>query len=1060
MRKSVLILAIIGLCACEREQAVEQTIEDGTTYSISASLQCATKGNIADDATLEGFSWIILKDDIVLYSGSGPMSGLKLTANALYNVIAWANTAGGKGGLDLGVDYALELIEDYGLDGLLNLTYSFSNLRSDWLDMKIPASCFARELSPSELDLLDGSADGSIRLPLSRLTAKVNLDIRCDDMLQTMFPSEILDGHSYGIVVNSLTLGGLAQNVGLFRSELNSRSSSAGTFDQSDGALTYCLYVPESLGGELLAGNTNPAGKNYQAVLGAGANPNAYPYVEASVTFSAYKVSSPFTKTYRFYLGSNSTSNFDVVRNHEYNITLLLGYNGLDVSDTWKLSGETSALDKRSCSLQSCKTRAAAGEKLVLTAFYEYNGGENAAADFYLRQNGFALCSEADKNTYLSTGAAPAGFTQLDENSCILECRQCHHYYTGFPASTGSSRQTWMERNLDCSGSEVSCMWCGAVLFTQGGGGDWELFNGFSGTFTGTSINCLNQYACDFEYTIPTTVHVGDVLRLYAVTRDGGASDYVDITVSNEHGYPHFESPLGNQMYVAQKTSLAATRWAKGIYGASPSFSFSISAVNGSGAADSGVAGIGAIDSKTVSVSAKKPGTFTVTCTCNGMEAGTFTGMISAPSIGYPGTQTAHSLTVGNNGVSTAFTNPVYIVQDEGEWVEYTSYDPALYASCLGTPTGSLADGNGWIGWSSGSPSSVYLKHAYKNGVVSAENAVPYMSPSVSLGRIRFCSPVLAGPQCDIPVYFDSKYSSISLIKDYGIYYMYTADSSLIPSQPTLRFNVDWPDISLSEDDFFAEIDGAQVPLSQVIGAIGIAAGRYSFIAGTVGNKRVYWRLKGTEEDCLQVDICRITVKKKYIGSVTVSCDEDNTETLKSIYGGFVSWLDSPVGAFSTCSSFEIDSGTLQGFRVYVGCKNLVKELFRINRTAVLPTEGVYDPSPATGDTNNWNFYHSERDAVYYSQAKHFYDDTSLSYTAAMARWCSYYYLGLFLRTIETHGFGMEQYKSFNSPLFVPATSPQTVSGVTWNKVSDSAGKAVWESADGFQICEFTYNKW
>lgn len=1057
MRKTALIFAIIGLCSCRREAPAPLMAEEGLTYSISATLECDTKGNIADDSALDAFSWIILRGDIVLYSGTGNMGGLRLTANAKYNVIAWVGTSGG---LDLDVDDALELLEDYGLDGVLDLVYSFSSQRSDWLGLKLPASYYAGGISPSELDALDGSPDGNIHLPLRRLTAKLNLDIQCDDMLRTMFPSETVGAQAYGVAVNSVALGGISQNVGLFKSERNTRNASTGTLDQTDGALTYSFYVPESLGGELLPGNTSPAGKNYQAVLAAGANPNAYPYVEVSITFSAYKVSSPFTKTYRFYLGGNSTSNFDVVRNHEYNITLLLGWGGLDVSDTWKLSGETSALDGRSCGLQSCKTHAAAGEKIVLTANYEYNGGGNSAADFYLRPNGFALCTGADKISWLSTGTQPSGFTQLGEDSYILECRECHHYYTGLPASTGSTRQVWMSSNLAMTGNEAYCMWCGAFLFRQGGAEDWFLFNKVSGTFTGTNVNCLNQYSCDFEYTVPKSAQVGDVIRLWAVTRDGGASSYVDITVSNQHGYPRFESSLGDKIYVAQKTSLTATRWARGIYGNKPSFSFSISAENSSGAADSGVAIIGANYSNSVSISAKKPGTFTVTCTCNGMDAGAFSGTISAPGIGYPGAQTSHSLTVGNNGVATTFTNPVYIIQDGGEWVEYTSYDASLFASCLGTPTGSLSDGKGWIGWSSGSPSTVYLEHAYRNGVTEDGNLVPYQTPSARLDQIRFRSPILSGPHCDIPVYFDPKYSSLALIDDYGTYYNYIADSNLIPSQNSTQFNVasHWADLIFPSDEFFAEADGTAVPLNQVIN--GQTGGNYSYVTGTLGSKRVYWQLKGTAADNYQLDICRIRVKQKYIGSITISCDADNTETLTDRYAGFASWNDTPVGSYNTYETFEVTSKTLQGFRVYVGCRNLVKDLFRINHTAMLPTQDVYDPSPATGNTHNWNFYHSESDAVYYSQAKHVYDDTDLSYTAVMARWSSYSYLGLFLRTIETHGFGMEKYKAFNYPLFVPASSPQTIDGVTWTKVSDSGGKAVWESADSREVCEFTYNKW
>ena len=1020
--------------------------ESGAGYSISAALESGTKGNVADDSVIDTFCWIILKDDIVLYSGTGGMSGIHLTQNARYNVLAWANTPG------LGLADALEM----GPDALMDQVYSFSSRRADWNGLKIPASYSACEISPAELDELDGKSDGKICLPLRRLTAKVNLNIQYDEMLRTMFPSETQGGVNYGILVNSVSLGGLAQNVGLFRPEMNSRSASGGTVDQSDGTLTYSFYVPESLGGELLSGNASPSGKNYSAVLAAGADPSAFPYVEVSVTLSAYMVSSPFTKTYRFYLGANSTSNFDVLRNHEYNITLLLGYNGLDVNDTWKLDGEPSGLGGRSCGIQSCnKTHAAAGEKIVLTAFYEYDGGGNSAADFYLRQNGFALCTGADKAAWLGTGAAPGGFTRLDDDSCILECRECHHYYTGFPMAAGPERMDWLDGNLADGGpSGICCMWCGAKLFELGGSGDWELFNSCFGTFTGTNINCINQYTCDFEYTVPSTAQVGDVIRVYAVTRDGRAGGYIDITVSNEDGYPRFDTPLGDEMYVAQKTSLSAVRWAQGIYGTSPSFSYSVSAVNGSGVADSGVVGISPIDTKSISISAKKPGTFTVACTCNGKDAGSFTGTVSAPEIGYPGGLDI-SLTVGNNGVVTAYTTPVYLIQDSGEWVEYTSYDNDLYATCLGDPSGSLADNNGWIGINS---YGVYLEHAYRSGVVSAGNLLPFRSPSTRLDLLRFTSPLLPGPHCDVPVYFDPKYAYLDMIMDYGTYYRYIARSGLYPAQPTTRFTTTqyWPDQFFPEDEFFAEHNGAAVPISNVLS---VRMNGYSFIVLEPGSKRVYWRLKGTAPDSYQLDICSILVKQKYIGSITTSCDEDNNDSAKiSIYGGFYAWQDSPVGAFTTVSDSDINHGTLQGFRVYVGCENLVKELFRINHSAVLPTQGVYDPDPES-NIMNWNYYHSDRDDVYYSQAKHVYDDSDLSYIAVMARWASYYKI-ILLQTIETHGFDMEHYKSFNSPLFVPAPSPQTVSGVTWNKVSDNGSTAVWESADGLQICEFTYKSW
>lgn len=1036
MRNTYLICATaLALCSCMHE-ADKSPEQPGAAYRVTAALEApvSTKGNIADDTTLDSFSWLIARGDVLLYSGSGEMDDVYLTENSTYTVFAWANTG-----------------EDYSIADALSQMYSFSSSRASWDGLHIPSSYYADNISPAELDALDGSVDGNIRLPLRRLTAKLQLSIAFDDMLRTMFPDE---PGGYGITVNSVKLGGVAQSVGVFTPEANDRGSSAGTLDQNSGTPDYVFYVPESLGGELLAGNSNPSNKNAQSLAALGLNPNAYPYVEVSITFSAYMVSTPFTKIYRFYLGANSTSNFDVERNREYNVTLLLGYDGLDVNDTWKLDGETSALDGRSCTVDCNKLRAAPGEKVVLSTCYQYDGSGNVAADFYQRQNGFALCQGAEKDAYIGTGAIPQGFTQLGDNGYILECMECHHYYTGMPVSSGNARMLWLADNLTCNDDDVNCTWCGAHLFRQHfNTDDWDLFSHSASTYIGTNTSCLSQFSNDFEYTIPADAHLGDVLRIYAVTRDGRAGSHIDITVSNECGYPHFVNSSGDDMWVAQKGTLVASRWAEGIYGSNPSFSFSISCRDGLGAADSGVASLSSIDTKSVYISAKKPGTFTVTCTYNGKDAGTYDGIISAPGIGY--TSGLSGFTVKNNGVVTSITKPVYLIQDGGNWVEYTSYDETLFASCLGGIDCSLAEDNGWVGLDG---IDLYLNHAYKNGVVSTQNLLPYNSPSTRLDMLRFTSSRLAGPYCDVPVYFDGRYTRIRLINDYGTYYKYIADEGLIPAQASPSFNANsvWP-YSFGADEFFAEINGTPVSTSQVIVSNG--NGNYTYYTGSLGQRRLYWRLKGSSNDSFQLDICRITVKQKYIGSITATCDADDTSTKTNIYGGFASWKDSPVGAFNTFSSPEVSSGTLQGFRVYVGCRNVIKELFQLQHRAFLPTEGVYDPSPSTASNipNTWNFYHNNRDAVFYTQAKHIYDDDNLSYVAVMARWASYYAV-LFLRTIETNGFGIEKYKSFNAPLFVPATSPQTISGETWTLISDDGSTALWSS--GLKECEFKYANW
>ena len=74
MRNTYLICAAaLALCSCMHEADKVTMPPEGAAYRITAALEApaSTKGNIADDTTLDSFSWLIACGGVTLYSGSG-----------------------------------------------------------------------------------------------------------------------------------------------------------------------------------------------------------------------------------------------------------------------------------------------------------------------------------------------------------------------------------------------------------------------------------------------------------------------------------------------------------------------------------------------------------------------------------------------------------------------------------------------------------------------------------------------------------------------------------------------------------------------------------------------------------------------------------------------------------------------------------------------------------------------------------------------------------------------------------------------------------------------------
>ena len=1080
IRKFALLFpAALAIASCGTEEP-EAAVAEGQLYTVSVSADTKA-GNVVDDASSCDAFWRIYWEGQLLYCGTSGGS-VRLNTDAEYSVFAWANTSPDTGDFD----------------SLLSSTHTWTDSRTDWssnpLYHSIPLSFSRIGVSAQELDMLDGAQDGSICLSLERTMAKVKFHIEYDDLVLAMFPTETVSGTSYGITVEDVLLGGICQSVGLFDPSYNRRSASSGdiTVSQSDeGPLrpVYTVYVPESLGGDILYGNANPLKKSAASLESKGLDPSAYPYLETRITFSSYMSNGTFTRTFRFYIGEDASVNFDVKRNRVYDITLHVGYNGLDISGEWKMDGDTRD-DRRSLALDAQDYSVSPGESTVILMDYQWNGGGNVAGSMYLRSNGFALGSAEDRSGWLESGTEPSGLgiRQLDSDHYMLVCKNCMHHYTDMP-KLPSARIAWASTRLTVSGTGVYCKWCGEKLFdTSSSSDDRNAFTGSVNPYDATKTKCIAQNESYVEITVPGSCPLGSTYPVYAWTRDGRIQSSADIQVKLS-GTPTLVSGRSGYSYVGQRNLISVSDWPIGTYGADPGFTFEITALNPGNQADASTAvlsttGLTAEQRKrSVYVNCQKSGSYIITLKYDGIAISglALMGSIAYPSIGYPdGAEVdygASGVCVYNGGGATRFAKPCFIVSGSGGWVEYTGFDPGLKSTWLGDVAGALADDNGWVSYSDGSPGSVNLSHAYRGGVVSPGNLLPFRTPSTRLDRIRYTATstnIRTGgiPAFDVPVYFDSKFKDLASVAN-RTYTEYDADEDHNGSNPSMDFSIRgyWPSPTLEAyDGFYAMRDGVPVNISEVITLR--ADYMYRFVtSGPVSRSSVMWRLKGTGDDSYSLEICSLAHRKKYIGSIVATCDEHVKKKYYSdFYGGFGEWCDGSTNLYHPLKAVDGSwnvvhyDKTLPAFGIYVSCEHVYKPLFRIQESGVLPTEGPFDPDPSLEGKlppffGEFPWVHSSSKAVFYDRARHVYDNANLSYTAMMTRWCSYYTVAL-LTTAETAGYDMAMYKDSNPPLFRPAATPCTVDGVTWEKTSDDGATAVWNSTDGLQTCEFKYGEW
>lgn len=193
---------------------------------------------------------------------------------------------------------------------------------------------------------VDAGSGSSLRVQMERLFARVEVTI--DHSGISAVPgvfrnSGISVKQANGRVVPFGNSGSKALSAGDILEQSDYESP------MTDGVIEkFTFYVPENRMGVLLPGNTDPAGKDYDA-LAAAAGPEAAglaTYIEFSAVLDRAEGGFGGTVNYRFYPGCDNVSDFDLRRNTPYYVNMSFCLGSL-FSPDWKISVGSDFSDSR-----------------------------------------------------------------------------------------------------------------------------------------------------------------------------------------------------------------------------------------------------------------------------------------------------------------------------------------------------------------------------------------------------------------------------------------------------------------------------------------------------------------------------------------------------------------------------------------------------------------------------------------------------------------------------------------------------------------------------------------
>ena len=196
------------------------------------------------------------------------------------------------------------------------------------------------DMSPAQLDLQDGQEDGKVTIPVQSLWAKVAVTLDASAIEKVQVGLENGGIQSCGAAMGSRIFKPFSTNGARNTSDrfsilpVETRTADGGIPSNTP----FVFYVPENMLGTLLENNIDSDKKTPAEVLSKHGEAVSQAVEKSAVTL----ISPAFTEwgdtgsiTFRFCLGDNTTSNFDIKRNTFYDVTVSATENGFAIKE-WK----------------------------------------------------------------------------------------------------------------------------------------------------------------------------------------------------------------------------------------------------------------------------------------------------------------------------------------------------------------------------------------------------------------------------------------------------------------------------------------------------------------------------------------------------------------------------------------------------------------------------------------------------------------------------------------------------------------------------------------------------
>ena len=341
--------------------------------------------------------------DVLFYDNSRLCSDL-----TVHRSIDWAGSCSLSVELALGRTYEVLVIANTdGISAPATLQEAVSGLQytasgiSGWNSTGLPmAGWKSVTVTPST---------GEIEIPLTRLVAKVKLSIHTSGLEHGTIDFTSIAVRQMNRYCPFFGDGRAASAGATLDGDLASPAEIAGINSNRNG-YTATFYLLENLQGNILPGNNDPDMKTPDNVLTSGGNPNTCSYLEILGRYSDTSgnlTGAPLTA--RLFLGADPCSNFDVLRNMQYDIDLTITDEGCLRAD-WKIDGN---LDDRR-TLQFTSPASTVAPSSSVTASLSTNLSL-ADGDYSYSLSGDVGCFSVSVDwtgrnfSVVPTGSAPSG---------------------------------------------------------------------------------------------------------------------------------------------------------------------------------------------------------------------------------------------------------------------------------------------------------------------------------------------------------------------------------------------------------------------------------------------------------------------------------------------------------------------------------------------------------------------------------------------------------------------------------------------------------------------------